>query len=228
MSQTLSEFNPKAPDLVIDGKRIKLSLLTLELEVVFSEQYGSLMRLFDVISEKPESLIEIIWEFVIDKQRFQYSPEEFKTYILTSAQSMMDTGKNLRKCFDESVSKSRPIVKNPDRAKVIRDISSAMVDESKATPCYAKYFDTVAKRYGFNIQDFYGLTLGQLHVLLKVIGDASYEELEVQAALQGRKLKPRMDFVDISAEDEADQDADAAEALARLKKAHEERNTDGR
>lgn len=228
MSLSVTELNPKAPDLIIDGKRIKLSLLTLEKEVVYAEQYGSLMEVFNVINQKPESLIEIVWELVKDKGRFEYSPEIFKNYILTSTQSMEITGASLSECFNDAITKSRPLVKNPDRAKVIRDISSAMVDESKVKPCYAKYFDTLAKRYGYNLEAFYELTLGQLHSLLKVIGESSYEELEVQAALQGRKLKPRMDFTEVSVEDEADQDAEAAEALARLRKAHEERIKDGK
>lgn len=220
MSYTISQLNPQGPILFIDGKGIQLSLLTLKMEVVYSEKYGSLQKVFDLIAEDGAMLIPIIWELVTQKEDFQNNPESFQNFILASRQGLIEVGKSLSVCFNESVTKSRPLIKNPERAKVIREISGG-ADPKK--PCYAVYFDTLASRYGYTLETFYDLTLGQLHILLKVIGDKSYEELEVQAALQGRQLNPRMEFEDITLEEEESQEEQAAEALARLRKDYEEK-----
>ena len=114
-----------------------------------------------------------------------------------------------------------PLIKNSQRLKELNDIKN-LDDESK--PCYARYYDTLAKRYGYTIEQFYGLTLRQVHILLNTSNDQSYDELEVQAALMGRKLKPKMKMLDVSVEEEMDQEQDAMDALKRLRERYEGNN----
>lgn len=220
MSYTVEELNPCNPVLEIDGELTIISLITLEKEVFFMENYQSVSNSFEVLREKPELLINFVWELVLDKSRFGNSFEKFNSFIFGSKDPLADVAKKMKNCFDESVRKSSPLIKNVKRYKELQEINKTQTD---AEPCYATYYDSIAKRYGYTLQEFYGLTLGQLHILLKTINNEAYKELETQAALHGRKLKPRMEFKDISPEEEAEQEKDALDALARLQKEYEEK-----
>jgi len=223
MSYSVEELNPKNPVLIIDNKEIIISLITLQTEVSFIEQYGSLSAVFGIIQLTPEKIIDIIWELTANKDQFNSSLEVFKKFVLTSKGSIVDWAKDMSACLTEAIQKSMPLIKNQKRQKEIQEIKNSSVDSK---PCYATYFDTVAKRYGYTLDQFYELTLRQVHILLHTIGDKQYDELEIQAALQGRKLKPRMVFNDVSVEEEKEQEQQALDALSRLKKEYEERNKD--
>ena len=220
MSFTVEELNPKKPVLKIDDKEIVLSLITLHIDVILKEKYGSLSNVFDAIHEKPEELINVVWILVLNKNQFENKPEVFKNHVLTSNESIVSWAKSMSACLQEAVSKSMPLIKNQKRYKDIQEIKGSETNEK---PCYASYFDTVAKRYGYTLEQFYELTLRQLHILLKTIGDKSYDELEVQAALAGRQLKPRMKFEDISEEEEQENEDQAMEALKRLQEEYKAR-----
>lgn len=223
MSFTVEELNPKKPVLKLGNKNIVLSLITLHKEVFFKEQYGSLAKAYEVMREDGIEILNIIWELVEDKNEHENNFEVFKKIVLTSSDGAVEHGKNMLKCLNEAVAKSQPLIKNQKRYKELQDIKGAMTDK---TPCYGVYYDGLAKRYGYTLDQFYGLTLGQIHIMLNVIGDESYKELEVQAALQGRELKPRMEIQDISIEEEQAQEADAMDALKRLQEEYKKNQKD--
>ncbi len=225
MSYSVEDLNPALPVLIIDGKEITISFVTLHLEVIFKEKYGSLDKVFKAISDDPTEILNIIWILVTDKKEFSFSFEVFKKFALTSKGSIADWSREMMTCLQQSVYKSMPLIKNTKRHNDIQKIKGTQTDEK---PCYGVYFDTVSKRYGYTIDQFYALTLRQLHILLKVINDKSYEELEVQAALAGKQLKPRMKFEDVSEEEEKENDEQAIEALKRLQEEYKSRNEDGK
>lgn len=220
MSFTVEELNPKKPVLVIDKKEILLSLVTLQHDVIIKEKFGSLSKMFDFLAEDPKKIVEVIWILVVDKPQFQNSFEVFNNFALSSDESIVDWSKRMVMCLQESVSKSMPLIRNEKRYKDIQEIKGATTDEK---PCYAGYFDAVAKRYGYTLEKFYELTLRQLHIILKTIGDKSYDELEVQAALAGRQLKPRLKFDDISKEEEKENEDQAMDALKRLQEEYKKK-----
>lgn len=226
MSYTVEEFNPQKPVLVVDDQQFDISFITLQKEVTFKAQYGSLNKMFENLKENPQIVISVMWELLIDKLYFNYSYKKFEKFILTTEESLLDVSKKMTACLNDSVAKSMPVIKNKKRYKELQDIKKAQ-SEGNADPCYVVYYDSVSKRYGYTIEQFYELTLGQLHKILQVIGDKVYEELEVQAALQGKKLKPRVKFDDVSEEQEEQNDAHALEALKELQRKYKERNKEG-
>lgn len=220
MSYGINELKPKNPILIIDKREIELSLITLEKEVTFIEVYGSLPNIFKVINEIPEEILDITWELIIDKTQFKSRREVFKKYALTSKDSIVDWSRKMMLCIYQSVNKSQPLIKNQKRYKELQEIKGTQTDK---TPCYGVYYDTIAKRYPYTLDEFYNLTLRQLHMFLSTIGDESYKELEVRAALANRELKPRMEFNDVTEEEEQQQTDDALEVLKRLEKNYQEK-----
>ena len=220
MSYSVSDLKPKNPVLIIDSHRIELSLITLQKDVIFADLYGNIAGVFDELSKKPTEIIPIIYELVADKSQFKFSIEVFKKFIFNLNATTDIVAKEFTRGLHESVNKSMPIIKNEKRYKELQEINQSTTMDA---PCYASYFDTVASRYGYTLEQFYQLTLRQLHILLTTIGDKKYDELEVQAALQGRQLKPRITFNDVSIEEEEDQEKQAQDALAELKRKYQER-----
>lgn len=219
MNFTLEELNPSNPVLRVNKKEIELSLLTLQLEVNLTDIYGTLSNAMENLGK---NIVAVTWMFVIDKNRFDNSFDNFAAVLFSGDDSTASISKNMAACFYEAVRKSRPIIKNPERAKELQKMTEP---NGELKICYAGYFDTVASRYsGYTLKTFYQLTLGQLHAFLNTIGDKKYEELEVQAALQGRKLKPRMIPLDVTVEEEKEQDQDAQDAVRRLREAYEKNN----
>lgn len=218
MSYTVYELKPQNPILIIDNIEIELLPINLHLEVYFAEKYESLTNVFSLLKEKPMEIIEVVWALVKYKQQFSYSFTKFRNFILSSKDPLNETSKRLTACWQLAVNISRPLIKNQKRQKEIQEV----MGQTSKGPCYATYFDKIAKRYGYSLDEFYNLSLRQLHLLLKIGDDESYKELEVQAALQGKKLKPRMEFADITEEQEQDQEKQAADALAELRKRYEE------
>ena len=218
MKYTLEELNPANPILEVNKKEIELSLLTLEIEVKLKEKYGSLDKAMDNFAQ---DLVGVIWLFIINKDMFNTSKQDFYNFTYKGKEAITDTAKKMVACFYEAVDKSRPIIKNKKRMEDIQKMRNINTDEIDTSPCYASYFDTVASRYPYTLSQFYELTLRQLSALLQSCGDGRYEDLEIQAALAGRKLQPRMKMVDVSEEEEKDQERDAAEAVKRLQEQYE-------
>lgn len=213
MSFNIEEISPRNPVLIVDGAEIHLMALTLRADVSLKYKYGTLVKVYDSIKENPSELLDIIWFFVKDKKLYNDKPENFKNYLFKARESITDIAQKIKACLDEAVNTSMPLIKNKKRYKELQAINDSQTDE---TPCFLEYFDSISKRYGYTLDSFMDLTLRQVHMLLNLVGDKSYEELEVQAALQGRKLKPRMKFLDVSEEEEMDQEQQALDALKRL------------
>ena len=220
MQFSVEEFRPPCPIMFIEGEEFELSLITLNIDARLKEKISRLENIFEEIKKRPELLLEVIWLLVLDKSRFAFRYEKFKQRFLSSG-STVDQTKKCYEALSDSIARSMPLIKNKRRYDELNKIRNTQSDESK--PCYGVYYDTIAKRYSYSIDQFYNLTLRQLHILLNVIGDKGYEELEVQAALQGKKLKPRIKFEDVSEEDDKKMDNEAAEIYARLKAEYEKK-----
>jgi len=219
MSYAIEDFCPLNPIISINGEGIELSVLNLRLETSLIENYGGLKSAQEKIKSEPLELLRLVWFLLVDKARFKNSFSAFESFCFGAKESTEVWAFEMSKGFNSAIVKSMPLIKNAKRFKEIQELRG---DGEIQTPCYAKYYDAVAKRYGYSISDFYDLTMRQLHILLNTIGDESYKELETQAALQGRKLKPKMEFKDISEEQEQEQEEQAVDALAELKRKYEE------
>jgi len=218
MSYTAEQFKPCAPTINIDGIDVELSIIDLKTIVKFKELYGDISEIYTLVNKEPLKIIEVVWHLVADKSLFENRYKIFE--IKFKSEPLEQIGKNAMECFDDCVVKSMPLVINKKRQDDINKIKNSTDNQ---TPCYAKYFDALAKRYGISIDEFYALTLRQITTMLKTISDESYSELEVKASLAGKKLKPRMVFNDVSEEEEKDQDQQAVDAVARLQREYEER-----
>lgn len=213
MIYSIDDLNPCNPVLIINGSEIELSLFTLQIEQRFKEKFESTSKALDIFHNEPKRIIEFIWFFVKDKSRFNYSINAFSQFIFSSSQDMIELGKDLTKAFYACISKAMPEIKNKKR---IAEFNELTAGGKSPEICYAKYYDKVAARYGYTIEQFYALTLRQVHILLTTVNDKEYDELEVQASLVGKKLKPRITVDDIGEEDEKEQEKDALEMLKRL------------
>lgn len=215
MSYTLQDLNPANPILVLEGISVELSLLSLNKTVRFQELYGEVSDVFAMIKKDPTALIKVMWELVKEKTIFENKFLVFEKSFCSG--DVKTTALNAMKCWNECVTKSMPIVINKQRAN---DLAKLTQSQTELTPCYSRYYDSLAKRYGLSMFSFYEMTLRQLSAQLKTIGDESYSELEVQASLMGRELKPRMIVNDISEEEDKEQDDDANDMLAQLQEKH--------
>jgi len=224
MAISIEELNPLKPSFYVGEDKIVLSLVTLHKQVEFSNEFGSLEEALDSIKEKPENLYLIAWLLLDDKDKFKNNVKNFSDYLQSAQrkESIVEISGRIFDGINLSVFRSMPRVKNPKRMKEIAELKN---NDSSGEVCYGTYFDSIAKRYsGYTLEEFMKLTLGQLHVMLNVIGEESYKDLEVKASLHGVKLKPRMTFKDISEEEEKQQEDDAMEALKRLTERYEQNN----
>lgn len=222
MSYKAEELRPNKPVFVLNNKEIVFGLLTIEKEVQFIDKFGSLQKMYDLIKKEPQHIFDVCYELIENKNLFKNSLEVFKAeiYSIKTKLSLIDLSISFSNIFNDIIVKSMPLIKNKKRYDDIQKLKGFQ-NESDGS-CYAVYFDAVAKRYGYTLDQFYQLTLRQLHIILKTINDKSYEELEVQAALQGKKLKPRIVFEDISEEQDKENEKQALEALEMLNKRYKE------
>jgi len=215
MAYSVEDLNPKNPVLKIDDKEIVISLITLNIQVELAETYGSLEIAFKLLQKQPVEIIKLIWVLIKDKSIFDYNFEVYQEFIFKTAEGTNTWAKDMKRCLDSSIYKSMPMIKNLKRQRQIRDMKSPENDTNEI--CYASYFDIVASRYGaYTLEQFYELTLRQVHIFLKTIDSKKYDELEIQAALLGKKLQPKMEFNDISEEQEEQQEEQAMKALKEL------------
>lgn len=221
MKYNVDDLNPSNPILIINEKEYSLNLLTLQIDILFKTKIDRLENIFIEINKRPILLFELIWLLLKDKSNFDYSPKKFKDAIFSEL-STVEMTKSMMKNLSEVINKSMPIGMNTKNSDELRKINNLQNDDD-GKPCYGVYYDTVAKRYGYTIEQFYNLTLRQLHILLIVIGDKSYDELEVQASLQGKKLRPRMKPLENTVESDTKLDDDAKELHERLMKEYKEK-----
>lgn len=213
MAYTIDELRPLNPVLTISGVEFEISLITLTIDQKLKDKFYALENIFPSFRKNPLTIFDALWILLIDKSYFS-----FKKHNMIKA--IVDTGKtaevagDISKAIEKSINNSMPIIRNKAIHDTLNKINQAANDHKP--PCYGVYYDNIGKRYGHTIDEFLNLTLRQLHILLTVSGDQTYEEFEMQAALQGKKLKARMKPLDISEEEDKKQDDLAAENLKKL------------
>jgi len=215
MPYTLDELRPLNPAIVVNDDSIEFNLLDLNAVNVLTKKYGSISLSVEHISKNPSDIFEMAYFLLKDKSKFERLIN-FINYLHASKLNTIQIAQELTRVFHESVIESMPVVKN---SKLVEEYQNAMGMEFQK-PCYGKYYDTVAKRYSYTIDEFMKLTLRQLHIILTISNDGAYEELEVQAALLGKQLKPRMKMIDIDEKTDKEQDEDAQRMLKELQAKH--------
>lgn len=210
-----TDLRPSKVVMNICDKDITLNFVSLEMDVFYTEKYGSINKTLDHIRENPLSIFEVIYPLVEDKKQFK-TLKEFRSFCtkIHLGSSLEDRAILIFEKIQEVFQKSSPIIKNYKRMKEHADIKKAQDDKEI---CYGEYFDTLHGRYGYSLDEFYQLTLRQIHILLKVASDRNYDELRTQASMHGRKMEERMQYADITEEEEEEQDRHAMEALEMLK-----------
>lgn len=220
MSYSIEEFNP--PKSLVSLKKIEfeIDLITLKKHSIINSRFNGIDKLHETLKAEPQKLYFIIWELVSDKRRFDYSFLKFNQAIHNADLGTVEIAKEFYRALHETILNSSPLIKNFERYEDIKKINNNGIDKK---PCYATYYDILAKRYSLTLDQFFDLTLRNVHIMLKVSGDSAYKELEVQAALHGRKLKPKMDTEDIPIAQDKEQEKQALEAHAELQKRFEQR-----
>lgn len=222
MSYTLEELKPLAPFETINDKKIIFSLVNLNHEVYFAERFGGIQKFFHGLKNNPETLLEVSWLLLSGKEEFKSCFKTFETFLHSGKELTNEWAQKLVSLIEQSAIRSRPIIKNLKRVQEMQKIKAAQNAED-GTPCYAKHYDSIASRYGYTIDQYYELTLRQLQILLKTANEEEYQELEFQAALNGRELKAPIKVLEISDEEDNDLDKEAQSMFDRLKKNYEEK-----
>lgn len=217
MEFSIADFNPSNPKLIINGMELEFKVLSLKIDCLLTEEFGSPQDVHPIIKREPLRLFDVAWIFLVRKDLFDNSPEKFKDFCM---KRIVENSKNLVNTINACYAKSAPIIRNRKSYDAMMKIH-AENNEQKPI-CYAVYYDRISKRYGYSIEQFYDLSLRQLHALLTVSTDGTYEEIEIQAALQGRKLKARTQFKDVDEVQDKKMDDEAAAMFARAKKEYEE------
>jgi len=84
-------------------------------------------------------------------------------------------------------------------------------------------YDIFAKRYGIKTPDefFEGYTLKQVSELLPIIEDNNYDDVALQAKLNGFKIKPKLKAVNHSPEKKKEYTESALSRFDQMKKDYE-------
>lgn len=224
MAYTLEELNPSKPVLSLDSRKFTISFVTLQHQVIFIEEYGSLTEALEKLDDEPMLIIKYLWILLEEKSQFDNEFSNFAEYLKKVKEDIVEWSQKMGKVLGETINKSMPLVRNQQRQNDIKKINAATDNgDVSGKVCYAVYFDSIAKRYGaFTLEVFYNLTLRQLHMMLETVGDEKHKELEVLASLNDKKLAPRLKMLDIDPELEAEQEADALDAVAELERKYQE------
>lgn len=222
MSYTILEFNPPKKRVTIGDRVLTIGLITLHVENLISSEYGSLKELIESYNKDRTILLDIIC--LLSEEHLTIN--DLHSLISSDKRSTVDIAGILSEVFVYVINSSMPLIKNQKRMKEIQEIQNAQNNTSGGA-CYVKYYDIFAKRYSYTIDQFFNLTLRQVHLLLKEIGEQSHKELEVQAALLGKKLKPQMVYEDISVEEEKQQEDQALAALKMLQERYNKGKQNG-
>ncbi len=236
MIYSLNELNPVQPVVIIAGRELTLGRFSLAVESWAIEKFsdkdkanGAVVLVQKIVDDEFSHVLYALLYRLVDHPVVK-SYAEFLELIIKAEKTKLLNPKSEYK-YDSSLreiqnalvvcaSNAQPIIKNKQRQKELAEINEAKGQSSEA--CYGVYYDTFAKRYGYTIDEFYNLTLRQVHSMLKVMGGEKYKELEVQAALSGRKLKPRIEELDLSEEDDKEIEDYAKEIKERLARESEE------
>ena len=222
MAIKIDELYPLPVPFNIHNKEYQAGLFTLKVELWILEQFENLEEFNHALIKPPEDrpfiLFEFIYELLINNPHD--SIEDFLKHVLSKGQhGLVAAVKATTNASDEIIIRSMPLVRSIKKLEQLKEIRAAS-GAGDSEPCYAAYYDKVARSYGYTLQDFYNLTTRQLFLILTAIEDGDYIELEQKAAIAGRQLKPRLTIVDISEEQEAENDQARNELLERMKKIH--------
>lgn len=218
MAITVDEFSPLDPVLKVRDKELTFKIMSLKLTQKLTKDFCRAEEIYSLISKEPTKLFEVAWLFLENKKEVS-SFDKFQELLLSS-DKIEKTAQELYSVVNECIMLSMPIIRNPEKLAQLNKIKNIA---SNSEPCYVSYYDNVAGRYSYTIDQFMNLSLRQLYCLLTTINEKKYEELEVQAALLGKKLKPKAQYEDISKEDDEKLDKEALEVVARLKAEYEKR-----
>ena len=145
--------------------------------------------------------------------------KDLKFEIITNKESITDA---IYECQDKSMPKNKNI-------KLKKELDRINVANDEKPLCYGEVYDIFAKRYGYNLDEFYNLTTRQIHALLKIIDKKTYDELSVEASLHGVKLKERIQYNEEFSDKEVEkQEKQAIDFLKRARKEYEEKVKNGK
>lgn len=227
MSLQLHELKPPLVKIVLDQKVFMLKPFTLNEEVEVIHKFGSMKNTMGFLNspteKNPYTVFILAWQLLEDKEYFGTLDKFIKSCKGNSKRAFIRAGQSCFKGVKQSIEDSGPLIKNPERMAFLHK-QAVMQGKEKEQVCYASYFEKISSRFGYTINEFYELTMRQLHALLKCISNSKYEELEVQAVLAGRKMKPRIEYDDITPEQEKENEKAGENAHAELQRRFKERN----
>lgn len=211
MTYTLQEIKPSKPVLKLGKSLVAFRLPNLNDETYFAEYFGGVEKLFERCTLEPALFYAVLWHLIDDESKFR-SYEEFANYCL------LEEIEDIQKFVYHVFNQSRPKHRDDVNQKELEEINKAQKDDVDVKPCYADYYDRLATRYGYTLDQFFELTLNQLYILLKIQNDGSTKDLEIQAKLNGRELKQPIKARVVSEEQEKEERAHAEDALEMLKR----------
>lgn len=206
------DFNPPKKKLKIGKKSYQLDNLTLLKLSEIKDEVGELYEVFDKMRKTPLIIVKVFWILIIDKDQFEDDFKKFENAFLGTGSTPEHT-KEAMDVLYAVIKNSMPLVINEKRRK---DIDKIIGDTKETVNCYVDFYDSIASRYGYTIEDFYNLTLRQIMMLLKKVSNKRHDELAIKAALMGRKIEDRVRLEEIPEEQEKEQEDQARAALKRL------------
>jgi len=222
MNISLEELNPFIDPLDINGIHLQTKGFDLYCEVWAAKHFENFTTFIDlVMNGESVAIYSGIYTTLIDKN---VSYSQFVKTMLAQKDAKKTLG-ILATHLTFLIKNAQPLIKNPKRLKEINAALGKEEGDHSHEGNYAVFFDKIARRYGYSFKDFYTLTSRQLHACFKAMETEDYKELEVRAALAGRKLKEQIKYHDFTEEQEAEH-IDQAEAAIerhkeRMKKAKE-------
>jgi len=201
----LQDFRPSRVEVLRkNGEIIEFSPFDLDKEVYVIEKFGSLSKFIEKLNSDKTTLLRIIYKFV-DNEKLKnfFSAEDFDR----------DDIIKLNEAFTKTILNSMPAVNNSNYKDFLKIHN--LTGDVKAD--YIKYYDKFARRYGYSLDDFFKLTRRQLVALMEGIQDGDHEDLEVKASLSGKKLKPRTKMLEVSDEQNKENEDQAMKALLDMK-----------
>lgn len=227
MAYSADDLNPTNPYITVDGVDFEFEVMTLRAEAKMREKFGDTYKVYEKIKEEPLRLYDALWILLRNKEFFKQSKKDFIHYFMNNMDTLSFSKQSMT-VINDCFLKSAPIIKNISK---MQELAKIKAQQDEKPVCYGVYYDKIASRYGHTIDQFFNLTLRQLHILLKVSNDEKYQEIEVQAMLQGRKLKGKMEYVDIDEELDKKAESDAKEMHKKLMEEYnknKERNQSGK
>lgn len=188
MGFSFSDLLGNRIEITICDKEFELSLITIEKHLRIVEMCGSINNLFEHFKKENLALLDFVYMLIKDKTDLSKS-DYYNLYLKTP--DKIELGKQLQIKIQQIIKASYSEVREKSQNEIDMEILNSAVsgDNDK---CIGKAYDLLAKRYGYTLQDFSQLTLKQLDILLEVCSESVVDEFDTQAALHGRKTKPRM------------------------------------